>query len=312
MKSERRHELQQNDLAAYLNRINKVVEPYTRVIAVAVGVIAVGAIALAFYNTQRSGERSDATLFLIQASASRDAEVLLDVSEKYPDTAAGAWARLYQGKEYLTQGIEALYSDRNNAEELLNDATAAFKTAISKGRNDKLLRSRAHFGIARAAESLGNIDDAIAAYEKVVEVNESEAMVKKANERIDTLSNPQTKEFLAWFADQDFSPSDPSLPPSLPGGAALPEIPDFDLPIFDATSVGDGDDEMDLDDRPGGIELPKENVAPEVEGEVGNAGTGETETSNDENGETETDAGSEDPTPETPSEPDENESQPTP
>jgi tetratricopeptide (TPR) repeat protein len=256
MKSERRHELQQNDLAVYLHRVNKSVEPYSRIIMVAVAVVAVGVLFFGFYRTQQSGQRSDATLQLIQAAASEDAEVLLSVTDNYPNTPAGAWAQLYRGKQYLSQGIQSLYNNRNNAEELLVDAQGAFKSAIGAS-DDQLLHSRAHYGVACAAESLGNLDEAIEAYREVIAVNESEAMVKKAEERIETLSNPQTKEFLAWFGDQDFAPADPSLPPSLPGGDSLPDLPDLKLPDL---SLSSGGDEMELKDLDGGLEMPKESA----------------------------------------------------
>lgn len=258
--NDRRHELQQNDLAIYLGKINRSIEPYSRIIAVLVGVVIVGAIGIAFYNTQKSGDRSDATLQLIQATASQDPEVLLSVGENYPDTAAASWARLYQGQQYLSQGIQALYANRMNAEELLSDAQGTLKNALAAS-DDKLLQSRAHFGIARAAESLGNVDDAIEAYQQVIAVNESEAMVKSAEERIETLSNPKAKEFLAWFSDQDFTPADPSLPPSLPGGDQLPDLPDLKLP--DLTLSSEGGDEMELKD---GIAMPEEGATEAEEG----------------------------------------------
>jgi len=252
MKSERRHELQQNDLAIYLNKVNQSIEPYSRLIAIGVAVLIVGGISWGLYNSQQTGKRSDATLQLIQASSTQDAEDLLTVSESYPETAAGAWARLYQGKQYLSEGVQALYSNRTNAEQLLEDAQAAFENALARS-NDRLLVSRAHFGIARAAESLGNLEEAIAAYEEVIAVNESEAMVEMAERRIEILNNPDTKDFLAWFADQDFAPADPSMPPSLPGADSLPELPDLSLPDLSLDSVGDPEPR----NIEGGIELPE-------------------------------------------------------
>ena len=257
--NDRRHELQQNDLAIYLDKINRSVEPYSRIIAVVVGVLIVGAIGLGFYNTRRIGDRSDATLQLIQATANQDAEVLETVYQNYPDTAAGAWARLYQGQRYLSQGIQSLYSNRTNATDLLEDAQRNLKNALASS-DDTLLQSRAHYGIACAAESLGNMDEAIDAYREVIAVNESEAMVKYAEERIKTLSNPSSKEFLVWFSDQDFSPADPSLPPSLPGGEMLPDLPDLNLPELSLSS--EGGDEMELND---GFALPKEGDTSDAE-----------------------------------------------
>lgn len=254
MKSERRHELQQNELAAYLGRLNRSIEPYSKLIAVLLAVVIIGGIAIGLYNNNASEQRSDATLQLIQASGSGDPEVLAKVGDDFPETAAGAWARLYQANEYLADGMRLLYTG-GAAEDMLDQAIDAFNQAIAMSDN-RLLTSRAYFGIARAEESLGEIDAAIEAYEKTIAVNESEAMVKRAQARIDSLSSPETKQFLAWFDEQDFSPADPSLPPSLPSGTALPELPDLTLP-----DLGGASDEAKDPDQ--GIGMPQQPAASE-------------------------------------------------
>ncbi len=261
MNSERRHELQQNDLAIYLDKINRSIEPYSKLIAIVVGVAIVAGIAYALYRSEQTAKRSESTLQLIQAVGTQDAEVFLTVSDNYPNTAAGDWARLYQGQSYLSQGIQSLFNDRENAEELLSDAQQALRAAIS-GKKDKLLRSRGQFGIARAAEALGEIDQAIEEYKKVIEINESEAMNEKAQERIDALSDPEAKAFFSWFADQDFTPRDPSAPPTLPGTGSLPGIPDLDLPPLDLSGGDDDDQESEPRDLEGGLGLPEEGDVP--------------------------------------------------
>jgi tetratricopeptide (TPR) repeat protein len=226
-----------------------------------VGVAIVGGIAFAFYRSEQTAERSESTLQLIQAVGTQDAEVFLTVSDNFPNTAAGDWARLYQGQSYLSQGIQSLFNDRENAEELLSDAQQALRAAIS-GKKDKLLRSRGQFGIARASEALGEIDEAIEEYKKVIEINESEAMNEKAQERIDALSDPGARAFVSWFADQDFTPRDPSAPPTLPGTGSLPGIPDLDLPPLDLIGGDDDDQESRPRDLEGGLGLPEEGTAP--------------------------------------------------
>lgn len=238
MKSERRHELQENVLASYLGRINTAIEPYSKLIVVVLATLVLAVVALAIYQSQTSATRSDATLQLIEASANSDAEVLAEVANRYPNTAAGAWSRLYQGNQYMAEGISALYEDEALAEEQFEQARIAFRKALEIG-DDRVLRSRAHFGLARVAESLGEIDAAVEAYQDVVAVHESDAMVDKAQQRIDALSNPQTQDFLAWFHEQDFSPADPSLPPSLPSDSALPDVPDMELPEMDLPDLGE-------------------------------------------------------------------------
>ncbi len=243
MSNERRHELEKNDLAILLDRVSKGFEPYSKMIILGLGAMFIGFIGWLVYSSQLSGERSDSTLELIQGVASQDAEVLREVSDRFPNTSAGAWAKVYQGQLQLSQGIQTLYRDREEAKQLLGDAKLALESAISSSK-DPLLRSRAQIGIARAEESLGNFDAAIEAYKQVVSIGESEAIIEQAEERIAALGDPKTKEFLVWFDDQNFTPADPSLPPSLPGLDTLPDLPDFSLRELPG---GEAKDELDLE-----------------------------------------------------------------
>ncbi|EMI21715.1 hypothetical protein RMSM_01355 [Rhodopirellula maiorica SM1] len=270
MKSERRHELQENILANYLARINQSIEPYSRPIGIAVALLLVGGIGYAIYSSKVSEDRSQATFeLLMQQTGSQDPEGLASVSVKYPNTPAAAWAHLYQGSALLAQGTRSLYVNRMDAEDELNGASKAFRNAISEGKNDLLL-SRANFGIARSEEALGNLDKAIAAYKECARIGESEEMVEACEERIAALSKESTKDFLAWFKDQDFSPSDPSAPPSLPSGAMLPEMPDLDLPDLGGASdeePGDGlnlpEDDAEMTDQAAVTEKPAEEAPAE-------------------------------------------------
>jgi tetratricopeptide (TPR) repeat protein len=253
MSNERRHELEKNDLALLLDRFNRAIEPYSTIIAVAVGALLIGSLGWLFFKSQETGQRSDSTLGLIQAVASQDPEVLIEVGQDYPGTPAAAWAKLYQGQLQLSQGIQALYRDREEARGLLEDAKSALESAIlesqKSGINDPLLRSRAQLGIARAEESSGNLESAIEAYQKVVAIAESEAIVRQAEQRIEALKDPETKQFLAWFNDQNFAPADPSLPPSMPGLDVLPDLPDMsltELPGGEPQSGQPTDDGLDL------------------------------------------------------------------
>ncbi|MEE2934392.1 MAG: tetratricopeptide repeat protein [Planctomycetota bacterium] len=253
MKTERRHELQQNDLAVYLNKINKSIEPHSRLIAVAVGALFVAFIGYALYSSQQTGNRSVATLQLIEGVGGQDAEVLANINDSFPDTIAGKWAKLYQGQGYLSDGLQALYTDREEAEGLFKDAQSAFQRVLETGK-DRLLVSRANLGIAQSKEAVGDLQGAKEAYEAVKAANESEAMIELANSRIEALSKPETEEFMAWFADQDFSPTMPSAAdPSLPPSTTIPGLPDFDLPNLESAMEG-ASEERDLE---GGISLPE-------------------------------------------------------
>ncbi|TWU25050.1 hypothetical protein Pla52o_13470 [Novipirellula galeiformis] len=258
MNSERRHELQENILANYLVRINQAIEPYSRPIAVGLAALLVGGIGYAIYTSKAKEDRSQATFeLMMQQAGSQDPEGLATVAVKYPGTPAAAWAHLYQGSTLLAQGTRTLYTNRMDAEDQLKGASKAFRNAITEGGNELLL-SRAHFGIARSEEALGELDSAIAAYKECAKIGESEEMVKACEERIAALSNEDTKDFLVWFKDQDFSPADPSAPPSLPSGAILPEMPDLQLP-----DLGGASDKEPVD----GLNLPEEGASEEMKEE---------------------------------------------
>ncbi|MEC7680642.1 MAG: tetratricopeptide repeat protein, partial [Planctomycetota bacterium] len=217
MSSERRHQLEHNELAVWLGKVNKSIEPHSKPIAAVVAVAVVAGIAWTFLTTEQLAKRSDATLQLIQAAAGGDSEVLAKVGDTYSDTEAGSWARLYQGQQLMIQGMTALYRNREEAEILLSDAKQALQSAVNSSSNN-LLASRGHYAIAQIEEALGDVSNeqgedgesmlaAIDSYQKVIDLNESEAMVERAEERIAALKKPATREFIAWFSEQDFSPT---------------------------------------------------------------------------------------------------------
>ena len=177
----------------------------------------------------------------------------------------------------MIQGMTALYRNREEAEILLSDAKQALQSAVNSSSNN-LLASRGHYAIAQIEEALGDVNNeqgedgesmlaAIDSYQKVIDLNESEAMVERAEERIAALKKPETREFIAWFSKQDFSPTnDPSLPPStLPGGSEIPGLPDLDLSLPALDLGGEGTSET----PEGGLELP------DTEGESADSATTE-------------------------------------
>ncbi|MGB7346330.1 MAG: tetratricopeptide repeat protein [Pirellulaceae bacterium] len=242
--------LHENELAVWLGKINTSVEPYTKLIAVVVFALIAAAVAWGLYSSNEAGKRSDATLSLLMQDP--------EVAEKFPGTPASAWSLLYSANDDLESGIASLYQNRADAETMLSSARDSFNDAL-KSSDDRLLQSRANLGLAMTAESLGKLDEAIDFYKKVSSLNESDAMVSKAKSRIEELSSPDTKDFIAWFEKQDFSPADPSLPPELPTGASLPEMPDLTLPTLGTSNddQDDGEDKLELEDK-SGLELPPE------------------------------------------------------
>jgi hypothetical protein len=230
----RQHELEENIVAEGLASFLKKIEPYTKLILVVFVVLVAALVGYGLYTSGQTAKRSDATLQLLMNNP--------EVAMQYPGTSAAAWAMLFEADQNLAQGISALYQDRDEAETLLAQAKDQFIDARNASEN-KILISRANYGLGLATESLGEIDEARDAYQRCVDANESEQMVEVAQQRIDRLDNAQTGEFLTWFSEQDFSPADPSLPPELPGASDLPDLPDLELP--DLGDDGDAEGSME-------------------------------------------------------------------
>ncbi len=258
MNSERRHELQHNLLADILGEWIKKIEPYAKQLAIAFTAIVVAVVAFGLLQNSASMARSDATLELLQNSDGGDADALASVSARYPETTAGSMARLYEADTNLGAGLMALYNDREEGEAKIEDSIKAYKDVATKSK-DKLLASRAYFGLGHAQESLGKLDDAITAYGQSIKLADSDAVVNAAQQRIDMLKKPETQEFMTWFAKQDFKPVDPSLPPSMPSGATIPDLPDFALPPvtpLDVPSELKSDPGAEAKPAPGEMALP--------------------------------------------------------
>ncbi len=149
MSSERRHQLEHNELAVWLFKVNKSIEPYSKQIAVFVSLSIVALLAWSFLSSEEVAKRSDATLQLIQASGSGDIELLGQVAEAYQGTTSGNWAKLYEGQALVSQGIQAIFSDRSGAEEMLQQAEDVLLSAVNSS-TETLLVSRDHYGIAQA------------------------------------------------------------------------------------------------------------------------------------------------------------------
>jgi len=161
----------------------------------------------------------------------------------------------------LTTGISSLFNDREEAKTQLADALRLY-TEVADTSKETLVSSRAHFGMARTYESMGETEKAVSAYNRVVDIRESEAMVTAAKHRIEHLKSPITEEFFAWFNKQDFRPADPSVPPTLPGGASLPDLPNLELPDLSPLKVpaelkGDPTSGDQSTEAPGEMALPK-------------------------------------------------------
>ncbi|WP_153557917.1 YfgM family protein [Roseimaritima sediminicola] len=229
MNSERRHELQKNELADALAVFFKKIEPYAPAILTGLIVLVIAALTFGYLQSRAANQRSDATLSYLLYSNQADLDALAGVERDYPGTPAATLALLAKADIELAEGIDGMYTLRDKSIAQLESAAVDYQQVLEE-TEEPLIRSRAALGLARAQESLGNVEEAIDAYRQVIEAAETEAMIEAAEERIAQLERPETQEFLAWFAEQKPELIDPAASPDVPSVDLLPDTPDISLP----------------------------------------------------------------------------------
>ncbi len=230
MKTERRHELQHNDLVELAGKYAGDVKPHAKKIVGIAIIVAVGLLALMFMRQQgRIANEQSWTSYFAAASQS-DLEGLYEVAKKYPRTNAGAWAMQSAGDINLATGTVNLYSDRTEAMERLEKAKENYSQAKSRAK-ETLLRQRAMMGLAQTYEAMNQFDEAEKIYSDVSRSWPDSTVAKLAADRASIITNPETSEFYDWFMAQDLQPpadplggmqvKPPSVYDDLPGDSSL-------------------------------------------------------------------------------------------
>ena len=233
MKTERRHELQTNELAIWLTSWLEAIKPYSKVLLGALVLLAAVWFAVTYVRSRGRETESRAWTSLFQAygtgAATDVAEQMADVAKSYPGTPAGLWALQTAADVHLAEGTQQLFRDREQAKQDLQQAQEAYDT-ISQQATDPMLKQRALFGAAQALECLGDFGQAEKKYRELSESVPDSAVGQLAGQRLLSLQQPATRDWYRWFAEQKpvARPlSDPSLFNELP---KLPETTNLSLP----------------------------------------------------------------------------------
>ncbi|PQO40236.1 tetratricopeptide repeat protein [Blastopirellula marina] len=248
MKSERRHELQKNDLEQVLEKGMEQMGPQAKIVAGVAIAIVVAVIAVMWLQWQNKLARASGWGELFTASAlmgRQDAEMtpaLEAVGNAYQGRPAGAWAELFLGYDLYRQGLEKYFTQKDDAQLALERSVKAFQNA-EKAADVPELKQRAMWGIGQSSEVLAtkeSIETAIATYDKLSTQWPESPFGKWASERLTLLKSQQTEEFYVWYHDQDFSPK--ASPTTGLFNQDLPSDPNLTLPSRDAlTRPGDED-----------------------------------------------------------------------
>jgi hypothetical protein len=234
MDSERRHELEENDLAGTTTQLVDRIRPHLRTIVTAIGAVFAGLAAWTLIASQQEAAKAQSWETCLAAISSGDGKALGDVLRRFPGTPAASWAQLVLADSTLSQGCNLLFTDRAQALERLENAAARYQQLIAT-RPTGMLAERAVFGLAKANESLGRLDDARKGYEAVVADHPAGASAGLAAARVTALSREGTRQWYDWFSTQKFTP--PTPPAS---DAVTPESGAATAPQNAAPDAGSG------------------------------------------------------------------------
>ena len=227
MKSERRHELQHNELADWLFKTGVRLKPYQNLIMAAV-VAAVVLVAVYAYWSRTSATRaSQAWTELTVGVETGNAELLGTVAESYPDTIVAQTAAVVLADSHLAAGCNQRFVSMALAQKELNSAIESYSNILEKSQSPSLLE-RATFGTARAKETQGDLDAATKYYKDVVKNWPNGAYAAAASQRLKDFQHPDVKLMFSDLRNFEPKPSFTEEPGGLgpqPGLEAMPPEP---------------------------------------------------------------------------------------
>lgn len=265
MKSDRRHELQKNELADRLASGIESTRSYLPAVLGGIGLLVVASIAWGIYGSYTKSQASAAWTEFYFNLTRGDADSFVDLAQDHAGSSAASWARQIAGDNYLQRGISTLYTNKADAKELIGKAIKAFEEVNQQTSNTDL-RAKALLGLAQAHESLGEIDKATGYFQQLSKTTTQPLLVAEANKRLAFLTSSSGKEFYAWFSKLDPKPdapitlpSDMMLPPTTPDLQFGPTDTSLNNSVLPAQAPVDTSSAPDL---PAGGQVPAISTVP--------------------------------------------------
>jgi tetratricopeptide (TPR) repeat protein len=207
MKAEHRHELKTNALADSLNRLLQNIKagPSRHGLLLTTVVAGVLIVAIIVYFLWRTGRQADSARWvkvdeaqgqLDDATNNDEIENDLKEFDKLADQNAGTLQarvlRFDRARGLFRRGLESLYSDHDKAIDDLKQARDAYAKLASEstGEKEATLAQEALMNVAKADESLGDLDAALSGYQKLASTYPNSVLGKAAAERVKYLEDP--------------------------------------------------------------------------------------------------------------------------
>ena len=206
MKSERRHELQHNALADWMAQTGKALKPYQNFILSVVVIGLVTFTAYTWWSRTSASQAAKAWGEFNDGMETGDLTELTQVIESYPDTKVAHVATVLSGDYRLINGCYQLFENKAIGEQQLSKAIILYESDLRQSKNPMLLE-RATFGLARAKEAKGDLEEAERYYREVVANWSNGAYAAVANQRLDELKRPEIKQLYDDFRNFDPKPA---------------------------------------------------------------------------------------------------------
>jgi hypothetical protein len=208
MKAEHRHELKTNALADTLGRMLQGFKtgPSRRgLLLTGLVVLIVVAVAVVYF-VWRTGRETQSALWLkvdeAQAKlddATNNDDIETDLSDftkladQHPGTTQARVLRFDRARGLYRRGLENLYADHDKAAQDLKAARDAYASLANESADEPALAEEALMNVAKSEESLGNLDAALAGYQKLAKTYPNGVLGKAAAERAKYLEDPNNR-----------------------------------------------------------------------------------------------------------------------
>lgn len=257
MKSERRHEIQENSLARFLEGTFEAAKPHAPLIGIAALALVLGWIAYVILSQDRGVPASeqwnsvysalDQSFRIGEDDVQRQevAQRFAAISEQYGDDPAALWAEYFYAQQALTQASDLAFSDPQGARADIERALMSFER-VYDDTDQTVLKVKALWGMAEANELQATpeaLESAKERYEEIINIWPEGNTAEMAKQRVERLNNPMIvgeNGFYAWYRQQDFPSRTAEAArenrPPLEGG--LPGLDSLENPgsgLFDAT-----------------------------------------------------------------------------
>lgn len=241
MKSDRRHELEQNQLADWLGHSIEQWRPHARVISwTAIGLLLIVVAVLGWSRWSSSVAMATWRDFY---AAMDDNERLSAFAEKHSGNEAGQMAALILADRFAASAGSELFTNKTLAQDDNRKAMEWYSKVLGSPRK-QMIEQRATMGLAQAKEISGDLPEATKLYEQIRQRWPNSIFAAQAQDRLRDLGKQSTKAMYDRLATYDprpaftpsgsqplLNPGDPLLPPAEPATSGSLPGTTFDMKL---------------------------------------------------------------------------------